>query len=74
MTPSDERAYAQARASDALKFYDTMRRYARIMLALTTLTFITSVYGLVRNAWQDTRLDTLEDRLRVVEACKHGGP
>jgi hypothetical protein len=64
----EERAAAQARATDALRFYDTMRRYGKIMLVLTTLTFMTSLFSLARSIVHDARIERIELRLEHLES------
>jgi ABC-type bacteriocin/lantibiotic exporter with double-glycine peptidase domain len=67
MTADDDRKQAQSRATDALRFYDTMRRYARVMLIVCVLTLVASVGSLVRSFSHDSRIERLEYRMDKME-------
>lgn len=55
-----DRAQASERFASTVAFHGTMRRYARIMLALCALTFALCAWGVARDFRQDARIDRLE--------------
>lgn len=65
-----DKAEASARFQATVEFHLTMKRYGRIMLVLCALTLALSLWGILRDVRQDTRLERLTSRVDALEASR----